>query len=260
MGAGLFDEIAGGVMLAGGTVLTATGVGAGIGVPLAAVGGTVLAAGINKDNQARTNAYNSPQAQMARYSAAGLNPNLIYQQSGYTAPPLPSANIEVPHLYTKYELKQQKATYDNTQEMIKTAHTSRALQMAQTDKTANEATDAGIKVNRDTDTFGADVTQAQLRNQRDVADIAKTQADTQFTIDANQRAALLNPVTLAKGIADIALTKQHTLNAQQINDINKFSQSMSNSGIDSSSPAWLKIVMSYIAHTFGPVTNIIKPR
>ena len=36
----------------------------------------------NLEQWNRENAYNSPSAQMARFSAAGLNPNLIYGDSG----------------------------------------------------------------------------------------------------------------------------------------------------------------------------------
>lgn len=37
------------------------------------------------------NEYNSPNAQMKRYKEAGLNPNLIYGQAGYTAPAVRSS-------------------------------------------------------------------------------------------------------------------------------------------------------------------------
>lgn len=238
-------------MLAGGAVLTATGVGAGIGVPLAAVGGTVLNAGINKDNMAKTEEYNDPSAQMARYRAAGLNPNLIYGSSGYVAPPMPSSNIELQPLQKPYDIKQAKATWDNTKEMIQTAHTTRALQQAQTAKTDVDTTLGGIQVNKNMDTFGADVTAADLRNQETIAKIAKTNADTEFTIDANQRAALMQPATLAKTLADVALTKQNTLNAQEQNTILKFSASLSDSGINANTPEYMKIIYSFLHHNFG---------
>lgn len=51
---------------------------------IAAIGGSLISSLIGnagaQSRQDAMNAYNAPAAQMARYSAAGLNPNLIYSQ------------------------------------------------------------------------------------------------------------------------------------------------------------------------------------
>ena len=48
----------------------------------------------------RQNEYNSPEAQMRRFKAAGLNPNLIYGQTN-TAAPVRSAEYKTPNLSPK---------------------------------------------------------------------------------------------------------------------------------------------------------------
>lgn len=48
----------------------------------ASIGSSIIGNIGASDRQAQMNAYNAPAAQMARYSAAGLNPNLIYGSGG----------------------------------------------------------------------------------------------------------------------------------------------------------------------------------
>lgn len=76
----------------------------------------VLGAGIqqlfNRRNSDRANRYNDPAHQMARLKAAGLNPNLMYQQGNLgTFTPVQSANWQdavgnAPARYTGSELQQ----------------------------------------------------------------------------------------------------------------------------------------------------------
>lgn len=78
------------------------------------------------------NEYNAPQAQMARFKAAGLNPNLIYGQQTST-PSVRTSNIETPSLRAvpvpnigdaigQYQqIKQQQAQTDLTQQATQVA-------------------------------------------------------------------------------------------------------------------------------------------
>lgn len=70
------------------------------------IGSALLQNAGNRANQDAMNQYNSPQAQMARYGAAGLNPNLIYGQGTpgnqpsavpYTAPTVDPADLMGKH-------------------------------------------------------------------------------------------------------------------------------------------------------------------
>lgn len=61
-----------------------TGLGGILGGPVGALAGNVIGNWIGRSMQKKENArarrYNSPKSQMARYAAAGLNPNLVYTQ------------------------------------------------------------------------------------------------------------------------------------------------------------------------------------
>lgn len=73
----------GGLQGAAAGTAVAPGIGTAIGAGVGAIGGladTLIQNRMNRRNQDRQNAYNSPAAQMQRYREAGLNPNLIYSQ------------------------------------------------------------------------------------------------------------------------------------------------------------------------------------
>lgn len=94
----------------------------------------------NKDLWDYQNAYNTPQQQMARYQAAGLNPHLIYgsgaQASGNAGPIAPTevpsqkaATLAVPDIYReKLVTRQMDAQYAATLQNIENQRVNASLQ------------------------------------------------------------------------------------------------------------------------------------
>lgn len=110
---------------------------------LAAAAAPLIGAGIQSASNKRLsrfqNEYNSPVNQMARFKAAGLNPNLVYTQGnpGNMTPITPTnwqdAIGNAPARYAQSELAQTQA--DVGQQKIDESKTKQALMQAQTDVT-----------------------------------------------------------------------------------------------------------------------------
>lgn len=97
----------------------------------------------NKEIWDYQNAYNTPQAQMERLQAAGLNPRLIYGSSegGGQAGPIAATEVptqqaakgEVPDLYMKHLVaRQMDAQYAATTQNVETAKVKAALDQQKT--------------------------------------------------------------------------------------------------------------------------------
>lgn len=105
------------------------------------IAGNLIGAGIqshsNKKLAEYQNWYNSPVQQMARYKAAGLNPNLIYSQgsAGNMSPITPTnwqgALSGIGSQYTQSELTQTQS--DVGQQKIEESKTKQTLMQAQKD-------------------------------------------------------------------------------------------------------------------------------
>lgn len=158
---------------------------------------------------AMNNEYNSPRAQMQRFQEAGLNPNLIYGQMSEASPVRSSAasggQAEAPKGdFTKYfSLKQQSAQTDLLAKQLSIADAEVRLKDAQTLATIantgltetqkqNLIFDLGLKSDlRDTTIAGAE------------AGVSKTLADTKYTLDQNERAAVMQSKSLEEMTARI---------------------------------------------------------
>lgn len=98
----------------------------------------------NKEMWDYQNAYNTPQAQMERLKAAGLNPHLVYGQGSAgagNAGPLQAAEVptreasraEMPNLFMNHLMvRQMDAQYEATKQKTESARTQAALLEAKT--------------------------------------------------------------------------------------------------------------------------------
>jgi len=188
------------------------------------------------------NEYNSPTAQMARFKAAGLNPNLIYGQTntadGVRNAPAGANEGKPFHLDTDIG-SNTVAAYQNAKlqdETLKNMETQRTVMLAdvkqkeaatlntlaQTDLTRTNIARGEFDLALQNSLRGYNVAAAELANIQTSANIGKTQADTQFTKNHDARAEITTRQGLRESIARIAQmavqnakTRQETQNASQ---------------------------------------------
>lgn len=166
---------------------------------------------LTTENWEKTNAYNAPAQQMTRLRQAGLNPAMMYggKGAGQTADTLGGPNIQAPnHPAPKTDLsflgdagerffstQQMMANIKNTEANTDNLHENKvlmgkegALKDANTLKILGET--KGIKLDYDIKNEIKDniIRKSLLENQNLEADLKKKAADTQFTLDANERA------------------------------------------------------------------------
>lgn len=169
------------------------------------------------------NAYNSPAAQMARYKDAGLNPNLIYGQSNegatYRSSSVPGgqsseAKINVGGAISTYQdmkLKDAQIDLMKTQQLINFAES--VLKGAQTANVQQQTKTGEFELGLKTDLreISVDAAKAALR---------KTLADTQFTLDQNERANVMFSPHFAKALLDAAgQAIQNAKSSEEIKEI-----------------------------------------
>jgi len=177
------------------------------------------------------NAYNSPQQQMARLKAAGLNPNLVYgsgTDAGGASSPVQEKSAESwnPTSPTGAIMGIGNALSDMTDTQMKLAQLDNlkatnaqiiqetALKAAETINTTRTA--GRTEIGTESDAFDlalkSDLRSISVESAQTA--LNKMQADTTFTMDANDRAWLQNKMDMRKGeysikeaIVDIANKK-----------------------------------------------------
>lgn len=203
---------------------------------------------------AMQNEYNSPAAQMARYKAAGLNPNLIYGQTNSAAPirstDAKSYNPEAPQvdlgsiardsLSAYYDAQQKPLQTDNLKKAVEIATEQVKLTQAQTAKTLQEG--KNLATGNDVQNFDLALKDAlrpltleaaQLsvdRGKRELENLEKAgqkiDADITAVVDQNNRQNQLQGKTLAKLTQEVvslkaatAKTEQETRNARDMQTV-----------------------------------------
>lgn len=170
----------------------------------------------NLDQWNRTNEYNSPQAQMKRYMEAGLNPNLIYgsgnASSGNAAPAPEMAKISE----VNYQPLDTSGALNTLQSFtdwdIKKAQ-SNNLESQTTKNLQGAALDAVRMAGGLTDNARSALELRKAKtleqNSYDVANagLQKTLADTKFTLNQDERAAIQNDISFRESIFKIAVMK-----------------------------------------------------
>jgi len=154
------------------------------------------------DDYHMQNEYNSPKNQMQRYKDAGLNPNLIYGQSNEGATVRSSSgqgtSMQAPQVDPKlpgqivqgyYDTQMKRESINN----MKAQHTVMEMEAVLKDaQTRATLADAGLK---ETDLLTR--SQSNIMDlQGKAAGINKTMADTKYTLDNNERAAIQNSQSL----------------------------------------------------------------
>lgn len=163
--------------------------------------------------------YNSPEEQMRRFAAAGLNPNLIYgQDNAYSAAPVRSAQVEgwnprapsvdlggvaAAGLGAYYDAQIKPVQVDN----LKAANAV-ALQEAYLKAAQTASTIAGTKMTELQTSLAAKLQNytlegAALNLKKVEAEIGRTEAETGVMLDRNEREIAMNAVNVAKGAEEI---------------------------------------------------------
>lgn len=212
------------------------------------------------------NAYNSPQQQMERLKAAGLNPHLVYgngaEAMSNQAPrstDTQSWKPDVPQINTSsglmagYDIQQKQAQTDNIKELTKVAQQEQTLKMIQAWSQITNTKTAEFDLSQKQRLSDLVVSQAE-------ANLQKTKADTEFTLDGNDRAAAQNAATLkqaaeniltsrlgrAKTRSEIDHIKQQIKNLQSDNELKKFDTNLKSLGIQPGDNMFLRILAQWL--------------
>lgn len=177
------------------------------------------------------NQYNSPTMEMQRLKAAGLNPNLIYGKAGgdMASAPVRSSSYVSYHrdapqignaaqaVGTYFQVKAQQQQLENmtAQNALLNAQTDEVQSRADLNrknldlsgaKTANLIADTNLKtfqqdINESTRDIKIAMSQGQLDNLK---------AKTKFTLDENQRQAIMNDVNVQQALTHVIQMQAQT--------------------------------------------------
>lgn len=176
----------------------------------------------NRENWRLENLYNSPQMQMERLKAAGLNPNLVYGNgavaTGGEVSPTQHNVTEVPNplkgavpppgsvLGQMYDLRQQSAQTSLTDEYIRSQISLQKMQAATAALTALETTGQSIK-----NQFAAETARATIDNLLKDLDVKTTNIRSTDVATTKNRYEIQN--LIQKKTID---WQQHNANLQKI--------------------------------------------
>jgi len=213
----------------------------------------------NVDMWKRQNEYNAPKAQMARLKEAGLNPNLIYgtgangasgnaasaptfeklSDAAYQPLNINSA-MESLQSFTDWDIK--KATSDNLRARTQMETQNALLKTAETAGRilTNKKLTAELP-------YAEELAKTSLEAAQ--ANVKKTQADTKYTLNQDERAQLSNDANLresAERILTSRLGRQQTAiimqNQRYEGEIKKLDAELAKKGIRPQDPFYVSIV------------------
>lgn len=179
---------------------------------------------VNSQNQ-----YNSPKQTMQRLKEAGLSPNLVYgngaqsqtaQIRGSSSSP---GSAEAPKVDNKYMagaaqtgLNAANSTLQYVKGKVETDNLQKQADLLVSQKLNVDADTNNKLQTKETSAFTLEQLQRNademakklaLENQKTEVEIPKIQADTQYTLDANQRAAIMQSFNIKKTVQDIITQK-----------------------------------------------------
>lgn len=222
------------------------------------------------------NAYNSPEANMARLRKAGLNPNLVYgtgsatqeagsvpqSNTGNWNPKAPQFDVESIASYIDTRLKE--AQIDNMvvqngvlqQEKLKKAAETLGI-IGQT-----ESTKFDLEQKKDLKEYVIEA--AGLQNLR-------TAADIKVSLDANERAAAMQAPTFMKAIEEIlthrmnrsktvaekALIQQQIHNLEKDAELKSLDIKLKKAGIQPGDPMWMRMLAQFLSGRGGGLSGLI---
>lgn len=225
----------------------------------------------------RTNEYNSPQASMERLKAAGLNPNLVYDNgagaAGSSAPirssspgswnPRPgkiNTDQAVAGYFSQYDLKMKQAQIDLVAAQKKATDQDALLKASQTIQTAKESDRLDMATRSGEFDLGMKQSLASNSLQMAQALLDKTHAEILTMLSANERAIALNGVTVAKTAEEILNLRAERANTQEErnailqridllkkdNQVRDLDVKLAENGITAHDPAWMRALMNVL--------------
>lgn len=218
------------------------------------------------------NQYNSPEAQMQRLKAAGLNPNMVYDKGGaiqaagnISSPDVQGGQFRTPDfaaitnpIQGYFDIKIKQAQYDNLLAANTTMQQEAVLKAAQalgeTSRTKGQTIANALAESN----FNYSVEGARLANEQ-------TRANTQFTLDSNARAQVMQGRSLELIAQDILLRREQTANTaaeranirQQLENIKKdgqlkdFDINLRKIGINPTDPTWIRVATQVLQPYLG---------
>lgn len=185
------------------------------------------------------NAYNAPDAQMQRLIAAGLNPNLVYGNGAVAnatsqprASSAPSASATAPRFDFQtpfmgmYDIQMKSNQMDMMQENMKLM---RLKQMSELYAMENKAADTAKKtqdIKRSQFDLGLQIENRETLSESIRQHLAKLKADTQYTLDNNERQAAMNAQNVRKAAEEILSIRLGRAKTQE--EINQIRQQIKN--------------------------------
>jgi hypothetical protein len=223
------------------------------------------------------NEYNSPQKQMQRLQSAGLNPNMVYQSGGATqaagsiqTPDVQGGQFRAPDfsqisnpVQGYFDTKIKQAQYDNLLAANTTMQQEAILKAAQALGETSRTKGQGIANDLAATNFQYSVEGAQLANQQ-------TRANTQFTLDSNTRAQIMQGKSLQLIAQDILLRAQQAANTkaernniyQTLQNLKKegqlrdFDINLRRMGINPTDPTWMRVATQALQPVLEKVQGI----
>lgn len=234
----------------------------------------------NMSDWNKQNEYNSPAAQMARLKAAGLNPNLVYDNGAATvsaqavkSADTPAWNPKAPEynfssgINAYYDAQIKTATIDNLKQQFQNMEAEKALKEAQAINTnANTASTL-----QGTSTAGR---LADISVQAAAANLNKTITETGTTIDANTRANMMIPGQLqqqiesvlssrlgrAKTEEEIKQIKQQIQNLKADETLKNLDFSQRKDNLSNNDPWYVKALTKILAHYGISIDDLPTPK
>lgn len=172
------------------------------------------------------NEYNTPKAQMQRFKDANLNPHLIYGQgdsgnsfqvrssdSGNWSPDAPKIDLggaAQSTLNAHFDSQIKKQEIDNMTAQNSLIRSQKMLADANTDKTLSETATGtyNLEYQKSVREILTKNLQAELEGR--IAGVDKTRADTKYTLDQNERQAVMQVPQVAKLWQEIQNIKNMT--------------------------------------------------
>lgn len=181
------------------------------------------------------NAYNSPEQQMARLKAAGLNPHLVYG-NGATAvstqqvrssqvesykPNAPTYDLKMGGLGEIYDLQTKKIGQDVMQKNVENLEAERKLKLAQAMAALAGIPLTNIKTDKEKfdldkakNLLSMDMEAASLRNKKLGQDIDFSKTMQGIKLQENERAKVAQTWSINRAVADIARTRAATAQSE----------------------------------------------
>lgn len=177
----------------------------------------------------KLNEYNHPSAQMARLREAGLNPNLVYGKGAdVTADSVRGTETKA------WNPKASQVSFDARSSMF--ANTDLAMKQAQVDNLRAQNTvldqEAQLKKAQTLNTLtGEEMTRFSLGQERTLAEnsiefrkqqLKKLQADTAYTVNSDERAAIMQSQNITESVERILTMRVgRNLTSSQIGKVNQ---------------------------------------